>query len=264
MGRMRSRALCSGATALVLIFSATACAGIAPARPETAASAPAANNADKAPVEEPTKNTPAAFGQKATWNGIDVTLSQPAAFTPSGMASYPKGSKQFVSVNYTLTNTSDKPLETMYFRTATDPNGETGTVADSANGIGSPTTAIEPGQSLSWKEAYPMNETLKLKLTWQPPGVQPHSETLNLDKYPGPKPAATPAPPAPPAPGKPPAAAPGKAPEPGKAPDAPPAPKAPNTGADKITNPIKKQPPAPGPAPAPTQATASADTAPKG
>lgn len=133
------------------------------------------------------------FGTTIQWEGLDVSVSQPVIFNPSKIAAYPQGSKRFVSVDFSVTNTSDQPLQTAFFTTEARSAGKpAGRVADSDKKIGAPTTAIAPGATLAWKEAYPMPGTqLLLTVKWAPPGAEPVSTILSADSYPTPAPTAT-------------------------------------------------------------------------
>lgn len=133
------------------------------------------------------------FGSTISWKGLDVSVSTPAAFSPSRIASYPQGSKRFVSIDFIVTNTSDEPIQTAFLTTEARSGGKpAGRVADSDKGIGAPTTAIAPGQSLTWKEAYPMpGSQLLLTVAFAPPGAEPQSVILTADSYPTPAPTAT-------------------------------------------------------------------------
>lgn len=133
------------------------------------------------------------FGTTIQWEGLDVSVSHPAVFNPTKIASYPQGSKRFVSVDFNVTNTSDQPLQTGFLTTEARSAGKpAGRVADSDKGIGAPTTAIAPGASLAWKEAYPMpGNQLLLTVKWAPPGAEPVSTILSADSYPTPTPTAT-------------------------------------------------------------------------
>lgn len=197
--RTRSLGLCA---ASLLLLGTAACGGVQPdsvgATPSTTVS-PSASGAASSDGTTPTGGTQTdaaaaeqgGFGTPIEWEGLTVTLAQPKEFSPSAFASYPPGSERFVEVDVTVQNTSDQPLETMFF--AIVPTGKTlaDKVADSDKNIGTPTTAIAPGQSLTWKEAYPMNESLSLDVQWAPPSGEEKTTTLTLQNYPTPAPTGT-------------------------------------------------------------------------
>ena len=133
------------------------------------------------------------IGTTIQWQGLDVNVGTPEIFNPSKLASYPPGSRRFVSVDFSVINTSDQPLQTSFLTTEARSAGKpAGRVADSDKGIGAPTTAIAPGASLSWKEAYPMpGNQLLLTVKWAPPGAEPVSTILSADSYPTPTATAT-------------------------------------------------------------------------
>ena len=191
---VRPRLAGLGAAVLLVLGSSAGCSSIEP-DVSTSGSAPAteAQGADTAsanPQEQGGSHTPA-FGHPIEWDGLKVTVSQPVPFSPSSLASYPKGAERFVAVDITLENTSDELLQTMWFTTAATSGDLSGFVADSDKDIGAPTTGVQPGQSLTWKEAYPMSGSLRLDLTWQPADAEAQVATLTLDSYPTPSPTAT-------------------------------------------------------------------------
>lgn len=152
----------------------------------TASSSPSDKKSD-----QKSENATPAFGAPIEWDGLTVTVSEPVRFSPTALASYPKGSTKFVKVDITVTNTSKELLQTMWLTTQARSGEITGFVADSDSDIGAPTTGIEPEQSLTWAEAYPMNGPLELTVAWQPPEADAETAVLNLATYPTPTPTAT-------------------------------------------------------------------------
>lgn len=168
-------------------------AGCSSVEPDSTAPASTAGAQTEAEASGTESAAPAGFGSTTSWEGLDVSVSQPVAFSPSKIASYPQGSKRFVSVDVSVTNTGDEALQTGFLTTEARSGGKpAGRVADSDKDIGAPTTAIAPGATLAWKEAYPMpGSQLLLTITWAPPGAEPVNTTLTADSYPTPTPTTT-------------------------------------------------------------------------
>ncbi len=173
--------------ATALLAGTAGIAGCSSGSPASGAAQSSATSADASAAQSP---APAGegFGQTLSWDGLDVTVTTPVAFAPSKLASFPEGSRRFVSVGISVRNTSREPLQTMFLTTSATSGGrDAGRVADSDNRIGAPVTAIAPGESLTWNEAFPMpGEDLALTVGWAPPKGEPASATLTLSGYPAP------------------------------------------------------------------------------
>lgn len=84
-----------------------------------------------------------------------ATVSKPTPFKPSETASAPEGAQDFVVIEVTLLNGSDKPVESVLLSTrATSGDAEAEQVFDFDQGIGPPSSKVLPGKTLKWREAY--------------------------------------------------------------------------------------------------------------
>jgi hypothetical protein len=101
------------------------------------------------------------FGSTFTWpDGIAVTVSKPAPYTPSSSAAKQTGDKKFISVETTLKNGTKAPIEaSQFYAKATTGDREAHEVFDSGQGMGgSPSSTILPGKELKWKTAWGVEE----------------------------------------------------------------------------------------------------------
>lgn len=101
------------------------------------------------------------FGSTFTWDdGVAVTISKPRSFQPSPYAASDNKFKKFVVVDVTLKNGSKEPYNAMTLTTtATSGDKQSDGVFDSEKGIDLPTADILPGKTLTWKQAYGVDDT---------------------------------------------------------------------------------------------------------
>lgn len=102
---------------------------------------------------------PLAFGQ--TWGTSDqirVTLGAPSAYTPSASAFTPGGSAgRAVALDVTIAvpTSLGKAFPAMLLTVqATAGSAQAQKIEDVGNNVGSPTSSVLPGKSLSWKLAF--------------------------------------------------------------------------------------------------------------
>lgn len=94
------------------------------------------------------------FGETMTWeDGISIAVSPAEPFTPDGTAAG-AGANNIV-FTITLTNGTQAPYDPFVYGTLSSGGAEASAIFDVVNDIGGgPTTAVLPGQSISWREAY--------------------------------------------------------------------------------------------------------------
>ncbi|KRE29099.1 hypothetical protein ASG80_20410 [Agromyces sp. Soil535] len=121
---------------------------------------------DAAPVEG------LAFGETMTWeDGVSMTVSEPETFTPSDLA---MGADQAKNLAFTLTITNDSSENiqpVVFSRLASDGTEATRIFDVGADGgqVGiPPTTAILPGESITWREAWSVADPDSLTMQTAP------------------------------------------------------------------------------------------------
>lgn len=99
-----------------------------------------------------------AFGEAMTWDdNVSLSVSTPAPFTPTEWAA---GADQAHHIAFTLvlTNESSEVLEPIVYSRVSSGGAEASQVFDIDNPVGDltggPTTAILPGQTVTWVEGY--------------------------------------------------------------------------------------------------------------
>lgn len=137
--------------ALVIIF--TGCSTAPTATPDTNASAAAT------PEEEPAveENTNPAFGDVVTFeNGVSLSVSQPAEYSPSDTASGPVEGQQSTVFEFVVTNNSKENFDpTLVYATASSGGVEADGIFDVEKSVGfPPSTAVLPGQTVKWLQAF--------------------------------------------------------------------------------------------------------------
>ncbi|MHA7132433.1 DUF4190 domain-containing protein [Oerskovia turbata] len=108
-----------------------------------------------------------AFGDVAAFeDGLEVGASAPAPFTPAEWASGGDGFTQFVRIDVTLTNGTAEAFDpTLTYVTLSSVGAEGSQVFDPGNGIvGSPTTSLLPGQSVTFPVVFGVNDPADLTL----------------------------------------------------------------------------------------------------
>lgn len=135
----------------ILLFAFSGCSSTAPSTPGVAAT----------PVE--TKQAPPAenkflkqFGDIITFdNGVTISISEPAPYTPTQYAAGTVDGNENLVFNVVVTNGSDEPIDPMFLGSVSAGGQEASSIIDMENNIGlPPSTAILPGQSVTWQEAY--------------------------------------------------------------------------------------------------------------
>ena len=141
--------------------------GPAPSRPVPTQQAPQAAPVVPAPTQAPTTQAPTTvpdtsssydstqFGRPAVLsNGVQVQVSAPQGFTPSGTAAGNSGVRAFVT-EITVRNGTAQPLNPSMISASASVNGqEAGSVYDSAQDIGLPTTNVLPGRSVTYRAVF--------------------------------------------------------------------------------------------------------------
>ena len=130
--------------------------------------ASAASGASSAPSAAPA-DTNFKFGQTVTYkDGLAITVSAPAPYTPSDAAA---GATQASNIVFTITvkNGTTKNYDPAIYTTVSSA----GTEADSIIDIGDstlnvPTTTILAGQSVTYKDAYSVADATKLVMDIEP------------------------------------------------------------------------------------------------
>ena len=164
-------------TALALAAGLTACSFEEPTIAEApVADQPAGDSVEQpAPAPEP-EPTPeelegvGAFGEIASWDGVDVTITAPKPFEPSEWAAGAETYPNSVAVDITLTNTGNAPLDpSMSYLTASSGGAEASEIFDTDNGAdGSPMTSILPGKSVTWTAALNVSDPADVVIEFTP------------------------------------------------------------------------------------------------
>jgi hypothetical protein len=103
---------------------------------------------------------------------VAVTVSQPKAYRPSSSAATSQTAARYVSMTVTLTNGSDKNLESSGTSLAATANGTPADqVFDSAKNIGgTPMSTVLPGKSITYTVAFglPTKDKADLQVEMRP------------------------------------------------------------------------------------------------
>jgi hypothetical protein len=164
------------AAAAALLLTLAGCASVPPApinepAPEASLAAPP----EKPEVVPPPALDLLAFGEAMTWeDGIQLSVSEAAPFTPGEYAAGVIAGQPAIVFTLVITNNSDAVLEPMAYGTLSSGGQEASEIFDMGNPIGeiggSPSTAILPGQTVQWLEAYsvvdPANLTFQVSPTF--------------------------------------------------------------------------------------------------
>lgn len=132
----------------------------APAAPSVTAAAPttSAPAPKPTPIPTPTPTEPggvAKFGKTYTWtDGLSVTVSAPAPYTPSQYAAGVTKGVPNVVVGITIVNKTKAPFDPVLFHvTAQSGNEEAKKIFDTNVGT-TPTTKVLPGREVTFKMAF--------------------------------------------------------------------------------------------------------------
>jgi hypothetical protein len=112
------------------------------------------------------------FGETITYkDGISVSVSKPAPFTPSMYAAGVVQGQSDVLFNVVVTNHSKENLELLGFPEATSGGQKASVITDLGSNIGNePTSALLPEQSITWQEGFsvadPTNITLQYRVNF--------------------------------------------------------------------------------------------------
>lgn len=150
---------------------------VATAPPSTGTNAEPSTGTNADPTDEPTEesSTPAddgtvAFGQAYKFeDGLQVTISKPAAYKPSRWAAAKK-SKYYLVMTVTVVNgTSTKYEPAMFSASAQSGDEEADQVFDTAKNVGgSPSTKLLKGRQAKWKIAFAVKNPKDLVLEVTP------------------------------------------------------------------------------------------------
>lgn len=97
------------------------------------------------------------FGDVVTFeDNLSLSVSAPAPYTPSEYAAGVVEGQQVLLFEFVLTNNTGENFDpTLVYATASSGGVEAGSVFDTGEGIDfNPTTAILPGQTVKWKQAW--------------------------------------------------------------------------------------------------------------
>lgn len=122
-----------------------------------------------APEPEPEEMTGVGtFGEVASWDGVDVTISEPEPFEPSEWAAGAEMYPNSISVEVTLTNTGNRPLDpSMSYITASSGGAEASEIYDDNVG-GSPMTSILAGKSVTYTVAFNVSDPADVVVEFTP------------------------------------------------------------------------------------------------
>jgi hypothetical protein len=123
------------------------------------------------PAEEPVPvdDMIFAFGETIEYeDGMGLSVSAAVPFTPSQYAAgvdFPTS----IVFNITVTNGTDAAYDPLVFGTLSSGGSEASQVYDMENNVGgSPTTAVLPGQSITWAEAWSVADASDLTYSLSP------------------------------------------------------------------------------------------------
>ncbi|WP_289017368.1 hypothetical protein [uncultured Ornithinimicrobium sp.] len=109
----------------------------------------------------------ATFGEKHEISDrMAVTVSEPEEFTPGEYAFVEGDWDVFVSMDVTLENIGDEPVESMELMTrATSGSQEAEPIFDTDSGLDMPTAVVQPGRELEFTMGYGVNSGEPFDLT---------------------------------------------------------------------------------------------------
>lgn len=111
--------------------------------------------------EEPEAPTNLVFGETATFeDGLEVTVSEPADFTPSEYAFVEEGDNAFVKFDVIIVNGTESNYDaSLTYATLQSADTESTEVFDTDGGIdGSPMTKVLPGRQTKYSIAFGVND----------------------------------------------------------------------------------------------------------
>ena len=155
------KSLIAALAALTLAVTLTACAVPGGARHDDSAK-PAPSLAEPPAEEKPTP-PPAldllAFGEAMEWqDGVQMSVSEPVPFTATEWAAGVVEGQAQIAFTIVITNNSDEVLEPSVYSRLSSGGQEASTIFDTGNPLGDvsmpPSTAVLPGQTVQWIEAY--------------------------------------------------------------------------------------------------------------
>lgn len=127
-------------------------------KPDPKASVAQPVESSAAPEPEPNTNIKQ-FGEAKTYeDGISISVSKPAPFTPGKYAIGANPGQKNMVYTIVLTNGTKEVFQPMTFGTVSSGGAEAKNIIDIGNPIGDigrvPSTAILPGKTVKWLEAY--------------------------------------------------------------------------------------------------------------
>lgn len=140
----------------MLAFLFTGCSTPASSTPDPAASS--------ATTPEETKPEPPAipvFGETVSFpDGLSISVSTPAAFTPSSTAMGQIEGQSYVVFEFVITNNTTENFEpTLVMATASSGGVEAPGIFDSEQQVGfPPTTTVIPGGTIKWLQAFSVTD----------------------------------------------------------------------------------------------------------
>src|SRR5688572_29311506 len=111
------------------------------------------------PVPDPQEDMILAFGEAMTWeNKVSLSVSARGPFTAGEYAAGATPGQEQIVFTLVITNNSTEVLEPSVYGTLSSGGAEASRIFDSGNPAGEissgPSTAILPGQTIQWLEAY--------------------------------------------------------------------------------------------------------------
>lgn len=148
---------------------------VTPAQSEAAAVAEAETDTEVATEEEGAADSAAdevtttnpTFGDTYTWpDGLAVTISEPADFTPTENAAGQVEGQANLAYDITVTNGTSEDIDAaMITLTVSSGGQQSGPIFDTEGGTEMPTATILPGKSLTWKVVYSVADPSDVQIT---------------------------------------------------------------------------------------------------
>jgi uncharacterized protein YceK len=116
------------------------------------------------PTQEPTKDANMnihAFGETASFDdGLSLSMSLPSAYTPTEEAAGIEPGQTVLAFEFVVTNNSKEPFDpSTVLATASSAGTEASGVFDNSNNVGfPPMTAVLPGQTVKWVQAWSVTD----------------------------------------------------------------------------------------------------------
>lgn len=151
-----------------LVLGLAACGPLdEPTLTDTTQSAEAEVKADNA-AAEPKDDGVGEFGQKISWDGVDMVVSEPKPFEPSQTAA--GVGEHNVSFDVKLTNTGTEPYDPVLVTiTASSAETEAEQIFDMESGLEmGPTTQVRPGKSVNWTVAFSVADPADVQIDVTP------------------------------------------------------------------------------------------------